>query len=475
VARFLVGIWLLALTLSGAGGHAAEAVAAPSAWQAEVEVEEEVYTFTPADNGAGPMWCSGSTCLVRAGDHVFVSGLETLPDVKPLNNCRWKLHTRSSSGWRVVAADSEGRTREPCPLAAFADGRVLLSGNPTLVLDPTVYAGPARPEFWCFSAADTARAPQRLLPAWKGQPSFTEHSYRSLAADGPAGELILFQNVGYTHAEWTFLDRTGAWSAQGRLVWPWGKEYDKPQPIRICYPNVALRNRAVYFCGVSDIIEPYQAWRDFKRQLTGREWDYDFRRLFFTWTPDITREPFREWAEIASRDRTCGWIMPGDLWVAPDGAAHLLWTERATDERMRERFFPEVKQTQALNYAVVREGRVVERRTLFEGGEGASGEIPSAGRFHVTPDRRLLVVCHVGGRDAKGQALSENRLFEIVSGVGVGNAVRIGLAKPLTSYFTATVRAGSPPSDTLDLLGLPADKPQTMRYARVRLHPPKGR
>lgn len=180
-------------------------------------------------------------------------------------------------------------------------------------------------------------------------------------------------------------------------MWPWGKEYDKPQPIRICYPNVALRNRAVYFCGVSDIVEPYQAWRDFKRQLTGREWDYDSRRLFFAWTPDIAREPFREWVEIASRDRTCGWITPGDLWVAPDGAVLLLWTERATDERMRERFFPEVKQTQALNYAVVREGRAVERRTLLEGGEGASGEIPSAGRFHLTADRRLLVVCHVGG------------------------------------------------------------------------------
>ena len=50
-----------------------------------VEIEEDVYSFEPADNGAGPMWCRGSTCLVRVGDDVFASGLETIRDAKPLN------------------------------------------------------------------------------------------------------------------------------------------------------------------------------------------------------------------------------------------------------------------------------------------------------------------------------------------------------------------------------------------------------
>jgi hypothetical protein len=132
-----------------------------------------------------------------------------------------------------------------------------------------------------------------LLPVWDGNPAFTEHSYRSLAVDGANREAILFQNIGYTHAEWSFLGRDGTWSGRGRLPWPEGKEYPKPEPIRVCYPDVAIANRQVYFCGVSDIIEPYPEWRAFKRQLTGQEWDYDFRRLFYTWTPDVTREPFR--------------------------------------------------------------------------------------------------------------------------------------------------------------------------------------
>jgi hypothetical protein len=304
---------------------------------------------------------------------------------------------------------------------------------------------------------------------WAGQPDFTEHSYRSFAADGPNRELILFQNIGYTHAEWTFRDRAGQWSAQGRLVWPWGADYEKPQPVRVCYPNVALQDRAVFFCGVSDIVEPRRTWREFKKQLTGRDWDYDFRRLFFTWTPDITREKFRDWTEIASREATAGWITPGDLWVAPDRTVHLLWTERALDERLRAKFFPDARQSYALNYAVVREGKVVRRRTLAEGGEGLSGERPAEGRFQVTPDRRLFVFYYVGGRGADGKAIAENRLLEILPDGVAGNPVRVPLSKPFTSCFTATVRAGSPPANALELLGPCESAPLTIRYARIRL------
>src|SRR5438132_3538425 len=61
----------------------------PALTQPAVEIEEVVYHFEPSNNGSGPMWCHGSTCLVRMGDACFASGIETLPGVKPLNNCRW--------------------------------------------------------------------------------------------------------------------------------------------------------------------------------------------------------------------------------------------------------------------------------------------------------------------------------------------------------------------------------------------------
>jgi hypothetical protein len=441
--------------------------AAPT--QAVVECEEDVYAFESANNGAGPLWCSGSTCLVRVGNGAFASGLETLRDAKPLNNCRWRLFRRGSDGWQPIATDDAGRTREPSPLAAFSDGRLFLSANPTLVTNREAYSGPARPEVLQFSAANPGALRQRLLPVWDGAPAFTEHSYRSFAADGVGRELVLFQIIGYTHAEWAFYDRDERWSARGQLNWPWGAEYDQPQPIRICYPNVALRGRAVHFCGVSDIVEPYAKWRAYKKELTGREWDYDFRRLFYTWTPDVTREKFRDWIEIASRDKTCGWVSPGDLWLAPNGAAHLLWTERALDERLREKFFPGEKQSHSLRYAVVREGKVMLRRVLAEAVEGGTQEVPGRGRFQVTPAQRLFVVYYVSGRTASGQTVSENRVIELRAGGEVSAPVRLPLKQPLTDFFTATVRGGSPPSRSVEMLGHRAGSPNVVSYARVRL------
>ncbi|MFO1498565.1 MAG: hypothetical protein U1G07_09260 [Verrucomicrobiota bacterium] len=434
-----------------------------------VDVEENVYAYEPANNGAGPMWCSGSTCLVRIGAKLFASGLETIKDCPPLNNCRWTLYTRDETGWHLLQTDQTDRTREPCPMAAFPGGSLFLSVNPTLVTNRQAGGGPAQPQLLQFTAPKPGAPFSRLLPVWAGEPKFTEHSYRSLAADGPGGELILFQNVGYTHAEWSFRDRNGNWSAQGQLAWPWGAAYERPQPIRVCYPNVALKGRAVYFCGVSDIQEPRSEWRQFKHQLTGNEWDYDFRRLFFTWNPDIRAQPFADWIEIASRDQTGGWISPGDLWVDSNEAVHLVWSERAIDERLRAKFFAEAKQSHAINYARVQDGKVALRRTLLEAREGEGGLVPSSPRFQVLPDQRLILFYLVRGRTPAGLEVAENRVVEIKKDGALGDWVKVPLKVPFSGPFTTTWRAGSSASTALELLGPGLDQGRTIRYARILL------
>ena len=100
-----------------------------------VEVEETVYQYEDAKNGAGPTWCVGSTCLVRMGGNVFASGLETLKQFEPLNNVRWLLFKREAEGWRLQRADPKDRTREPCPLACFRGGPLLMSVNPGVDID----------------------------------------------------------------------------------------------------------------------------------------------------------------------------------------------------------------------------------------------------------------------------------------------------------------------------------------------------
>jgi hypothetical protein len=227
----------------------------------------------------------------------------------------------------------------------------------------------------------------------------------------------------------------------------------------------------VHFFGVSDIQEPNPAWREFKHALTGQHWDYDFRRLFYTWTPDVTREPFRNWLEIASRERTAGSTAVCDLHLAQDGAVHLLWTERALDERLRERFFPAEQQSHSLHHAVLRDGAVVRRTTLFESTEARPAVIASAARFQPAPDGRLYVCFYAGGVDEAGRPVSENRVMELKPDGTSGPAVRIPLSQPFTAWFTATPRSGSPPSRTLEVLGVQPGHANTIRYARVRLDP----
>ena len=112
---------------------------------------------------------------------------------------------------------------EPSPLVGLPDGRLFLSANPTLNEDPNAYSGPAQPELLQFDIHDPNRPSRTLTPVWADQPKFTEHSYRSFAADGPGRELLLLQNIGYTHAEWAFRGGDSRW-AKGKLVWPWGAE-----------------------------------------------------------------------------------------------------------------------------------------------------------------------------------------------------------------------------------------------------------
>jgi len=227
---------------------------------------------------------------------------------------------------------------------------------------------------------------------------------------------------------------------------------------------VQLKERAVYFMGVSDIVEPNKAWKDYKFKLTGRKWDYDFRRLFYTWSSDITTGRFHDWVEIASREKTAGHIFPCDLWVAPDGLVHVLWTERALDERLREKFFPDEKQSWALNYAVLDEGKVVFRKPIMYVEEGEGDLLPGRGRFQVTPDLRLFVFYYVHSRD---DLIRENRIVEINSNRTFSRAVKVELDRPFSSFYTATVRGGSQPSLFLDVLG--KDDEPVMRYARIKL------
>jgi len=454
-----ITVSILTMLLGAQGAGAAEDKSNPKPpLRPVVQIEDDVFGFDPADNGASPMWCYGSTCLVRIGDDVFASGLAVLPGAKPLNNVRWTLWKREPDSWKLQLSDPKDRTREPCPLAAFADGRLFLSANPTRTADPDARSGPARPEILEFSAADPKAPFRTLLPDWKEAPNFTEHTYRSFAADGVRGELALFQNVGYSHSQWALLDRDGQWSATGKLVWP--KRADpKFAPYnstlaRVNYPNVILRDRAVHLCGAAALNKWERVQDD--PELMGRKWGSRWRRLYYTRNPNIVTQQFEPWVEIASTHKTGGWLFPGDMWLDSSGTVRLLWMEFPIHRQLRDEHFPDIVRTTSLEYAEVVDGKVVLRHTLVKGGEGISDVLPTCARFHATADERLFVFYYVGGTDSAGKAVQENRLMEICPGGELDEPVTVPMKHPLggfLGFFTATPRAGSPPSNTLDLLG----------------------
>ena len=422
-----------------------------------VEVEEVVTSYVNPNNGSGPLWCYGAPLLVRIGPHhVYVAAPETGPDVPPLCNTRWQLFHRTNDGWQRVHAGERFEEREPCPLVQLPGGWLFLSTNPVIERGGT--RGPSQPTLLEFGPGEkndyTARE-----PVWVPDTAFTEHSYRGIAADPFERDVLLLNiHAGRPEYYWSLLDIEGNWAHQGKVAFP----------IRACYPQVALRRRAAHILAIGDIVEPVKEWREAKFEHLKRQWDYVFRRLFYTWTSDIGASDFAEPIEIANVDATAGHINNLDLWLDQEGRAHLLYLERNMQHPfMRDRFFPGEEMTASLQWVIIDDGEVVSRQSLLTHTEGAPGPVPGYARFHATHDGRLFVIEYLHGRDADGNDLTGNYARQILP--EPAEPVRLALEHPFRTFFTATERGGNTPFDnTLDLFGLSSD-PLTLRYARVRL------
>jgi hypothetical protein len=337
----------------------------------------------------------------------------------------------------------------------------VLSVNPSTEPPGTQY-GRCDPHLLRFDirGIDRDQSPAALRPPWPKTAHFTDHSYRGIAADSRRGEILVLNIDATTSAQhWALGTADGVFSRTGAIAFP----------IRACYPQVGLRNGAAHILAIGDIVEPRAEWRSFKKQKTGRAWDYVFRRLFYTWTPDISRREFAPPSEIDTLEATGGHITNLDLWIDPKGTAHLLYRKTNLSPLLRDRFFPGQAIVTTLEHVEVREGKVSQRTTLVSGGEKAR-ETPHYGRFHATPDGTLWVVELVSGTRPDGSSFVENRVFPIQPGQEKEkiSPVRLAIKTPLTTFFTAAERGGNRPSNLLDLFGTGSDG-ATLRYARVRI------
>ncbi len=429
--------------------------------RATVEAEEVVTRCEPANNGAGPLWAYGSTIIARLGENVYASVIETGADVPPLCNTRWQLWHRSSRGWTLAQAEKEYRQREPCPIAVSQRG-VFLSTNPSTQPPGTKY-GPCHPLVLQFDPRSLAAAPQQHEPAWAEGTSFTDHSYRGFAADAETGEMLLLNIHARTGAQFVSHCTTGGkWSAKGSIAFP----------IRACYPQAALRKGTAHVMAIGDVVEPIEAWRQLKAEKTGNSWDYVFRRLFYTYTPDIAGTAFAKPIEIDTAEKTCGAISNWDLHVDAAGAAHLLYLRASHQyDFIRDRFFPGEPMTTELVHAVVKSGAVAARRTLLAWSPGGQGATVNSARFYVTPDGAVYVVA--AGTDLDGGARPGfGNFIALLPPEGENIAfTRLAMQHPLRAFAVGTMRGGSRPSPFVDLLGS-SDDSLNLRYAQIRLRVP---
>ncbi|HXK94231.1 MAG TPA: hypothetical protein PKV38_11155 [bacterium] len=422
-----------------------------------VQVEEDIVRVEPPNNGAGPLWCYGAPLLVRSGEWIFASIMETSQDVPPLCNTRWRLWERTEKGWMVLHQDERFRNREPCPLVLLGEETLLLSANSSTQPPGTQY-GPCEPNVFRFGLATRSFPPVLELPRWEGTPRFTDHSYRGIGVDGEARETLLFHIDAENGRQYVSVrSKDGEWSSHGFIEFP----------IRSCYPQAALKNGAGHILAIGDIVEPTGEWRTFKKEKTGRDWDYVFRRLFYAWSPDVHTQLFHAPIEIDSVDATAGHITNLDLWLDEDGRAFLLYLKQPVQNAlMRDRFFPDLKLIRSLECVVVNHGQVEKRMTLMTGGESLPGPDPHYARFHAMPDGSLYVVFTATFFSPDMLDKVETRIQRIVP--HISDSVTIPLHQPFRVFFTAAERGGSKPSRLLDLFGIGEDG-DTLRYACVQL------
>lgn len=401
----------------------------------QVIAEEDVYPFVSPNNGSGPLWSFGCTPIVRVGDEVVVSQMETGKDVPLLCNTRWILRHRTKDGWSVVAEADGYRQREPTSLGVTSEGTILLNVNDSTTTPGTKY-GACDPHLLTFSLSEPSINGKRISPQWVDTPTFTDHSYRGFSVDSTAGQVLMLNIDAKTSVQnWCLMAAKGEFIRNGQITFP----------IRSCYPQVALSKGAAHVLAVGDIVEPVEEWRTYKHEQTGQDWDYVFRILHYTWTPDIAKQDFAAPIEIANVDKTAGHIGNQDLWIAPDGAAYILYTEcEVQSALMRDKFFPDKSLLNTLWLAVVREGHVESKRALIPGtGERQAG----CARFHETPDGTVYAVLFVSGSEGG------NKLMQIYPPNDDAPLVPIPLEAAFGSFSLASVRAGCKPSRFVDLFG----------------------
>jgi len=323
---------------------------------------EQICPTMPFDNGADPCWSKGNSPILRIGSRVFVTNSRVHPERKPLNNTTLEIWEKEDGGeWRMVYEDPETFQREPCPMACLGNDLLAVTVNAPAAShapDEATEDTNCIPTLYLFDISGPLRKVGSMRLTWdQDDYVFWEHSYRGLAFDSVRGNLFL-NNIEYSgdcRFCYTVLNRQLECIKTGKLRFP----------ARCCYHTIAMKDGETYLFGVRDIKEPNAEWRDYKRAMTGRQWDYDFRQIYLNYCADIKTGDFEPSVLICDRDATCGWTFPLDCCYDQNGdMLFLASVQNVTPSFMRERFFPGIAPESALEMYRFSKGKLISKTQL---------------------------------------------------------------------------------------------------------------
>lgn len=403
------------------------------------------------NNGSGPAWSHGNSPIIRRGDRVFCTNSRVIPGREPFNHTSMELYEkRGDAPWERVFYDEGVFQREPCPMVLAGD-KLLVTANPTArayAPDEPSRVVPCTPLLYVFDVSGDVRLEKRLPMPWDTKKyNFLDHSYRGGALDAVTGD-VFFDNLHYPPESegehiYALLDKELAPVCMGDLVFP----------NRSCYHNIAMRGGEAYIFAVQDIVEPNKEWLDYKRQVTGQAWDYDFRIIHMNYSPDIRTQGFAPTVRVCDREATCGWTDDVDCCYTPDGDVLLAVREQNVAQRfMRDHFFPQEKLYSCLNVYRFSHGVLQEVFTLDTASEETGSAVHYRGFFHTAADGSIHLFwvkeTEAGEEDAAA-----------VDGMACGTywmplATRESrYLSPQTGFlFGSKSRLGAAPDDRVDLL-----------------------
>lgn len=398
---------------------------------------EKICDTSPWNNGAGPMWTYGNSCLLRVGDRVFFTTNYVQEDRAPQNNTCMVLYEKNGSApWRQVFCDEGRFQREPCQLLYLGDDRLALFTAPTRESYPpqtVTSVVPACPMVYVFDiSGEVKKCGEIVLPWDEPDYPFRSHTYRGCARDALTGNLF-FDCIYY-------LPGTDGFHCYSVLD-------DQFRPIRMSkldfperglYHNVVMHGGETYLFALTGVKEKNEEWAAYKEQMGGFDWV--FQKLYMKYTPDITRQEFGPAQVVCDVSATGGWVSNMDCCRAGDDVLFLTEERNIDEAYMRDRFLPDLPLRSELVLYRYRGGSCVGRVVVDAWDEGDGPRPLYAGVLHTAADGRVYVVW--------------SRSSDKVESVYETDEAGLRFFRP------GTKRAGEEANGTAAYL-TPADSPQT--------------